>query len=1263
MSKVLLRWGKRLCIGLVSFALVVVLLIGTLLYTTAGLQLMIWAGEKTLPQLQINNSEGAILSGFTLFELSFKDDELNIDLKSRELALVIDANCLLTPSVCIDDLRVVGLRVSLPELPLSSSEPSEQSAPTAEINLPFAIHINNLELNDIGLDILGNTIDWQRFATRLEMHESYLNIYPTEFDEVNVRLANAEVEADEQAKQNGEVVKKDNTANSAELNESIQLPDVLIPLAIDLKQFDMRQFTLHGERPIKINHLGISASAHKHQVTVRELILDLPEANLGLMFEVELKGEYPLSLDAKAQIKETELKGQSIALKATGSLENLELDMILTELIESSLVGQIAPLKPELPFDFLLTKGKAQWPLTGEADYTVELAKLKAKGSLDGYQLDLATVIDGKQVPNLDIELLGEGDLGQIELESIVIKALGGEVDGSVMANWQSPINWQADLSLDNIQPGLEWKEAEGVINGVLSTSGELTSTGGWQIELPILDINGVVREYPLDIEGSVSASDKDGKGDLHLTTTGLSLKHGPNGVDISGELGTTWNIDTIINLPEVNKSIPDLTGQVNGQVNLRGPLKTPQVQTQLVAQNLTYLDTATVAKINVSGDITPLPAPSGDIRLDVNGITYQTQKIDSVGVAFSGSKEKHQASFSMLSEMVSTKLQVNGGIKEQDNLSWEGVLNKAEIATEQGPWRLKKQVSLSYDAKKQQAYVQAHCWTQASSQLCLIKDLFAGESGEAHLEVDRFDFKQIEKYIPQELVVAGELNAVTKARWSPDSSPDVEVSIELPKGSVAQNTEQPVTLGWQSISLNAQLQNNTLAANWLLDLKDNGDIKGGLNIDDVQSDHRELDAQLALNQLNLDMIQPLLGEYSQFNAAINSELTLSGPVIHPRVNGKFVVDDLVASGEVTPIEVTSGKLEVDFSGYDAILNADIDTPDGVLQIDGDANWKNLKDWATNIKVYAQELDVNVPPMVKAKIKPDLKIAASPKFAKIEGDIYLPWGRVTVEELPASAIEPSSDEVILDSQLQPVETNTELPMAVETNVNIHIGDDFTLAAFGLKGNLQGKLNVSQKDKGPFIIGEIEILNGSYRSFGQDLIIDEGKVLMNGPADQPYLAIEAIRNPDNTQDDVVAGIRVTGPANEPIIDVFSEPAMPQQNALSYLLSGQDIDGKSGGNSMTTALIGLSLAKSGRVVGQIGETFGVSDLQLDTEGAGDDSQVTVSGYLTPELQIKYGVGIFDSFGEFTVRYKLVTDLYLEAVSGMDSAVDLLYQFEFD
>ncbi len=80
-----------------------------------------------------------------------------------------------------------------------------------------------------------------------------------------------------------------------------------------------------------------------------------------------------------------------------------------------------------------------------------------------------------------------------------------------------------------------------------------------------------------------------------------------------------------------------------------------------------------------------------------------------------------------------------------------------------------------------------------------------------------------------------------------------------------------------------------------------------------------------------------------------------------------------------------------------------------------------------------------------------------------------------------------------------------------------------------------------------------------------------------------------------------------------------------------------------------------------MGKIGETFGVSNLALDTRGVGDSSRGW-SAAMYCRLQVKYGVGIFDSIATLTLRYRLMPKLYLEAVSGVDQALDLLYQFEF-
>ncbi len=78
-----------------------------------------------------------------------------------------------------------------------------------------------------------------------------------------------------------------------------------------------------------------------------------------------------------------------------------------------------------------------------------------------------------------------------------------------------------------------------------------------------------------------------------------------------------------------------------------------------------------------------------------------------------------------------------------------------------------------------------------------------------------------------------------------------------------------------------------------------------------------------------------------------------------------------------------------------------------------------------------------------------------------------------------------------------------------------------------------------------------------------------------------------------------------------------------------------------------------------MGKIGETFGVSNLALDTRRR---LLPWWSAAMYCRLQVKYGVGIFDSIATLTLRYRLMPKLYLEAVSGVDRALDLLYQFEF-
>ena len=83
---------------------------------------------------------------------------------------------------------------------------------------------------------------------------------------------------------------------------------------------------------------------------------------------------------------------------------------------------------------------------------------------------------------------------------------------------------------------------------------------------------------------------------------------------------------------------------------------------------------------------------------------------------------------------------------------------------------------------------------------------------------------------------------------------------------------------------------------------------------------------------------------------------------------------------------------------------------------------------------------------------------------------------------------------------------------------------------------------------------------------------------------------------------------------------------------------------------------------KVVGGIGEAFGIQDLNLGTAGVGDSSKVQVSGgNIGKRLQVKYGVGLFDGSRSDLALPLNATTLF-QSVTSTNQVFDLLYKFEF-
>jgi translocation and assembly module TamB len=624
----------------------------------------------------------------------------------------------------------------------------------------------------------------------------------------------------------------------------------------------------------------------------------------------------------------------------------------------------------------------------------------------------------------------------------------------------------------------------------------------------------------------------------------------------------------------------------------------------------------------------------------------------------------------------------------------YSGRLSTLEVDSDYGDIRLAEPLAFDVDIPAGSARVQPFCLRRAQGgSLCLEEALQASaEQGSAVLAIRALPLSLVEDLMPEAWELGGATDADLSAQWRQGGSQwqvdlDVRSDIRL-AGLDAYG--QPWQLPESRLSLVVNANPARADLDLSLSLADSGRVQLTLGIDDPV-DVGTLDGRLVLDDLRLSRYRTLVAGMETLEGRIDGDVRIGGDRQFPQLNGELGLAGLRVVGGEIPLQVRDGELTVTLAGNRGDIRGFLEAEEGRLQIQGDAAWPEPDDWRIAIDMAALEspLGIVMPAFGRLRVAPDLAIRVSPTRLEVRGDVQVPWARLEIGEMPASAVSPSPDEIIItrrdDERAQreavreaqrPAQTSTqdgqegvdasaaqalsEAGMAVDVQIDLRLGPDMQLAAYGLEAGLSGTLEVRQRSGPVQLFGDVNLVDGRFRAYGQDLLIRQGQLLFSGPPDQPLLNFEAIRNPDVTQDGVVAGLRVSGTAADPQLRVFSEPAMEEARALSYLLRGRPPEDGDADGALTSALLGMTLGRTGGAVGSIGEAFGIDDLTLETAGAGEESQVQVSGQLTEDLRVSYGVGVFSPIAELTLRYTLWRNLYLEAVSGAAQAVDLIYTF---
>ncbi|WP_418648209.1 translocation/assembly module TamB domain-containing protein [Thauera butanivorans] len=296
----------------------------------------------------------------------------------------------------------------------------------------------------------------------------------------------------------------------------------------------------------------------------------------------------------------------------------------------------------------------------------------------------------------------------------------------------------------------------------------------------------------------------------------------------------------------------------------------------------------------------------------------------------------------------------------------------------------------------------------------------------------------------------------------------------------------------------------------------------------------------------------------------------------------------------------------------------------------------------------------------------------------LNADFRADAGYIEFAETPPPSL--SDDVVVLGRDEEPKEGG----FALSADVGVSLGNALYLSAMGLETRLAGELKLRLRPGLPMsAIGSIATVGGSYRGYGQSLVIDRGVVNFQGPLDAPGLDIVALRKGLAVE----AGVAVTGSAKRPQIRLVSEPNVPDPDKLSWIVLGRAPDSGSGAD------LGLLLPAAQALLGGPGggmteelsrslgfDSFSIGQGELNSTSRAASSRVLGSGStvasdpsvagqvlsvgkrLSPELFLSFEQSLGGAETLVKLSYQLSRRLSVVARGGTDTSLDLHYGFSF-
>ena len=1275
------KWLKR--IGLLLIALCVLLGgIGFwLLRTESGTRFALERAKSALAgKLLVAQATGILVSPLELHGVEYRDDASGIDVKVQSLRVEYEFIGLFHRTLRVVDAQIDGVDVALTTVPPPQTPAAATPSIETLLTPPLDILVDKLRVGkthvaqDAKPVFASDSLDLAATWTSKSLHvaklalrapdgkidlaaaiDSYKDLRGTGKVDIDWRIADeaqnntravATVNMDGDGKQTRFVVTLTQPL-VANARGTIAPSDKALPWTVDLDVPAFDPATLSKDASLKSLALSLKGSGDKSGGTLTGSV-DADKHRVML-------DPFKFSRDDKAFTVETLTLRSPEASGSLSAKAKVQLDA-------KPVAGEVTVdwAEVELPAD-----------LAGQALATH--GHLEASGNARKYaahgKLSLGPP---KQPAEVEFKLDGTPEKVTLQQFDVIEAQTTAKTRGILRTTGdialKPKVGWNLKSNAENLDPGAFAKDWPGAINLALETNGTLEKEGA-EGKLKLERLDGTLRQRKLAGTADLTFAPPlkiDGK---------LDISSGQSRVSLVGKGGTQTDVQIALAIASLGDWLPKASGSINGNISARGAWPKLDASGKIVGAKIVSGDTH-VDSFTLDLDVRDLSAPGGSARLDAKAFAQGSSVFDTVTLDAKGAQTAHHVEFSAHGKPLSIDLAIDGALvpRKKGGSDWRGTIQSLALTSQGQPaWSLAQPTSLAY---VDEAFrLDDLCLRSGTSGLCAGVAQSAQGATQAKFTIEHLPLKMITRLAnPDALVkVEGELNGNGAIARSKDGALTGQATIASASGSLTYpDSASQALLSYKGFHVDATLSPQQHEITIAADLNDGGRIDGHIVIGASTTNALPLSGSVGANIGNLSFVDLLTPKLSGTKGKVDAKFTLGGTTVQPVVDGALTLADFATEVPSAGLKLHDGNIAVrSRDGVTFDIDGSIASAEGKLAIRGSA--ATGTNAPVNITIKGDDFLAADIPGARLHISPDLKIERDATRLDVTGSIGIPQMRVDLSKLPGGGAPSvrSPDVVVVDEP--PPEATAAIPATVDITLKLGAGEKLAmdlrqgtevhLIGYGLDADLGGQLVVHQtRGAAPIGRGQLQ-LNGTFKAYGQDLKIEQGRLLFAGtPVENPGLDIRATRAfPDQN---VTVGLQVRGTALVPLLSVFSTPAMEQSDALSYLVAGKPLSQLKGGEGsmVGSAASALGTAGGDLLAKSIGAKLGIDDVGVADNTAVGGAALTVGKYLNPRLYVGYGVGLFTPGQVVTIRYKLTRLFDFEMQNGsLSSRAGINYRIE--